>query len=38
METPEGLTFAVNSTLPREAIKTLAEELVRVKYIGLTAK
>ena len=31
METPEGLTFAVNSTLPREAIKALAEELERVK-------
>ena len=31
MEMPEGLTFAVNITLPREASKALAEELVSVK-------
>jgi hypothetical protein len=31
METPEGLTFAINSTLPRETIKALAEELVPVR-------
>jgi len=31
METPEGLTFAINSTLPRETIKTWAEDLVLVK-------
>lgn len=31
METPEGLTFAINSTLPRETVKDLAEELVLVK-------
>jgi len=31
METPEGMTFAINSTLPRETIKALAEELVLVK-------
>jgi len=30
METPEGMTFAINSTLPREQVKTLAEELVLI--------
>ncbi len=27
IETPEGMTFAINSTLPRETIKALAEDL-----------
>ena len=31
METPQGKTFAINSTLPREQVKALAEELVLVK-------
>ena len=31
METPEGMTFTINSTLPRERIKALAEELVLVR-------
>lgn len=31
METPEGLTFSINSTLPRETIKALAEKLVLVR-------
>lgn len=31
METPEGLTFAINSTLPRETINQLAEELIPVR-------
>ena len=31
VETPEGLTFAINSTLPRETIKAFAEELALVK-------
>ncbi|HKG53700.1 MAG TPA: hypothetical protein VKB04_05530, partial [Anaerolineales bacterium] len=31
METPQGTTFAINSTLPREQVKALAEELVLVK-------
>jgi hypothetical protein len=31
METPEGMNFAINSTLPRERIKALAEELVLVR-------
>ena len=31
METPEGMTFAINSTLPRETIKAIAEELVLLK-------
>jgi anti-sigma factor RsiW len=31
VEMPEGMTFAINSTLPREMIKALTEELVLVK-------
>jgi hypothetical protein len=31
MEAPGALTFAIDSTLPRETIKALAEELVLVK-------
>jgi Putative zinc-finger len=30
VETPEGMTFAINSTLPREEIKALVEDLVLV--------
>ena len=31
METPEGMTFAIDSTLPRETVKELVEQLVLVK-------
>jgi hypothetical protein len=31
VETPEGLTFAINSTLSRETVKALAEQLVLVR-------
>jgi hypothetical protein len=31
VNTPEATSLAINSTLPRETIKALAEELVLVK-------
>lgn len=31
LETPDGMTFAIDSTLPREQVKALVEQLVLVK-------